>query len=163
MKKKLTPCDRGGPCKGGKKGIYENVKHIELNSQTPSSTATSSQKTLKTAANDGVYKTDSPSKVGAQVYVDNGNLPSIDRTTENIIASQQARPHGGFSTAIYSPPIGQTQQLIGKIGKANRKDIRAAISSLSPFPGERWQRGALVMSAPLKNCHSSCSRDSSFR
>ena len=148
MKKKLTPCDRGGHREGGKECLYENVKRIESNSQTPSSTATYSQKILETPANSRVYKTVSPSTVGPQIYVNNGNLPSIDRTTENIIASQQARTYGGFSTAIYSPRIGQTQQLIGEVGKGNRKDIRAAISSLSPFAGERWQRGALVMSAP---------------
>jgi len=144
MKRKLTPCGRGGhressfDREGGKAGLYEYVKRKELNSQTLASKTTSSQKALKTLVNARLsLKPSVPAKAGTPSSLSEGNLPSIARTTKNVIASKQARPDGGLSTAITSP----TKILVGEVGKGNPKVIRAAISSLSPLAGERWERG----------------------
>ncbi|MFM7460429.1 MAG: aldehyde dehydrogenase family protein, partial [Burkholderiales bacterium] len=112
---------------GGKEGLYEYAKPApsphSANSKTLASTATSSQKALKTPANKGVPKTVAPTKVGAQVAF--GSAVNIDRTAKMFIGGKQARPDGGLSINIYGP----NKNLIGEVGAGNRKDIRNAVEA----------------------------------
>jgi aldehyde dehydrogenase (NAD+) len=52
-----------------------------------------------------------------------------------FIGGKQARPDGGLSTSIYS----QSKQLIGEVGKGNRKDIRNAVEAARAAQGG-WQK-----------------------
>ncbi|MCA2998825.1 MAG: aldehyde dehydrogenase family protein [Rhodocyclaceae bacterium] len=126
---------------GGKEGLYEYTKHSlpspgsggragdggalsnSAKHKTLASTATSSQKALKTPANKGVPKTVAPTKVGAQVAF--GSAVNIDRTAKMFIGGKQARPDGGLSINIYGP----NKNLIGEVGAGNRKDIRNAVEA----------------------------------
>ena len=49
----------------------------------------------------------------------------LDRTAKLYIGGKQARPDGGYSTAIFSPK----GKLLGHVSKANRKDIRNAVEA----------------------------------
>ncbi|MCB9292859.1 MAG: aldehyde dehydrogenase family protein [Lewinellaceae bacterium] len=52
-------------------------------------------------------------------------LPPIDRTPKMYIGGKQARPDGGYSTAVY----GANGRILGEIGEGNRKDIRNAVEA----------------------------------
>ncbi len=101
---------------GGKEGLYEYLKR---KSEARPSTAASSQKSLKTPANAGVSIASS----------------AIDRTAKMFIGGKQARPDGGLSLNIYSP----NKQLIGEVGRGNRKDIRNAVEA-ARAAANGWQK-----------------------
>ncbi|MDG1282654.1 MAG: aldehyde dehydrogenase family protein, partial [Pseudorhodobacter sp.] len=50
---------------------------------------------------------------------------TLDRTAKLYIGGKQARPDGGYSTAVWSPK----GQLLGHVGIGNRKDIRNAVEA----------------------------------
>ncbi|MCO6491691.1 MAG: aldehyde dehydrogenase family protein [Phaeodactylibacter sp.] len=52
-------------------------------------------------------------------------LPTIDRTPKMYIGGKQARPDGGYSTAVY----GANGRILGEVGEGNRKDIRNAVEA----------------------------------
>ena len=109
---------------GGKEGLYEYVKRkpsalASKNNKTLASAGVSSQKSLKNAANAGVSV----------------SIPAIDRTAKMFIGGKQARPDGGLSAHIYSP----NQQLIGEVGRGNRKDIRNAVEA-ARAAANGWQK-----------------------
>jgi aldehyde dehydrogenase (NAD+) len=101
---------------GGKEGLYEYLKR---KSETRISTASASQKALKTRANNGV----------------SNSIPAIDRTAKMFIGGKQARPDGGLSINIY----GANKQLIGEVGRGNRKDIRNAVEA-ARAAANGWQK-----------------------
>ncbi len=101
---------------GGKEGLYEYLKR---KSEVRLSTATASQKALKTRAN-------------ASVSI---AIPAIDRTAKMFIGGKQARPDGGLSLDIYSP----NKQRIGEVGSGNRKDIRNAVEA-ARAASNGWQK-----------------------
>ena len=109
---------------GGKEGLYEYVKRkpsalASKNNKTLASAGVSSKKTLKNGANAGVSV----------------SIPAIDRTAKMFIGGKQARPDGGLSAHIYSP----NQQLIGEVGRGNRKDIRNAVEA-ARAAANGWQK-----------------------
>ncbi len=91
---------------GGKEGLYEYVKRKSVVSL---SMAASSQKVFKKTANAGVSI----------------SILAIDRTAKMFIGGKQVRPDGGLSINIYGP----NKQLIGEVGRGNRKDIRNAVEA----------------------------------
>lgn len=123
---------------GGKEGLYEYVKRspeAKSTGKTLASARTSGQKRLKTPANARVSKAVPPAQAGAQFSLSNGSAPGVDRTSKMFIGGKQARPDGGLSTSIYS----QSKQLIGEVGKGNRKDIRNAVEAARAAQGG-WQK-----------------------
>ena len=109
---------------GGKEGLYEYVKRkpsalASKNNKTLASAGVSSKKALKNGANAGVSV----------------SIPAIDRTAKMFIGGKQARPDGGLSAHIYSP----NQQLIGEVGRGNRKDIRNAVEA-ARAAANGWQK-----------------------
>ena len=109
---------------GGKEGLYEYVKRkpsalASKNNKTLASAVVSSKKALKNGANAGVSV----------------SIPAIDRTAKMFIGGKQARPDGGLSAHIYSP----NQQLIGEVGRGNRKDIRNAVEA-ARAAANGWQK-----------------------
>ncbi len=52
-------------------------------------------------------------------------VDGLDRTAKLFIGGKQARPDGGYSTAIWSPK----GRLLGHVGLGNRKDIRNAVEA----------------------------------
>ncbi len=109
---------------GGKEGLYEYVKRkpsiaASKNSKTLASAGVSSQKALKKSVDYGVSV----------------SIPAIDRTAKMFIGGKQARPDGGLSAHIYSP----NQQLIGEVGRGNRKDIRNAVEA-ARAAASGWQK-----------------------
>ena len=109
---------------GGKEGLYEYVKRkpsalASKNNKTLESAGVSSKKALKNGANAGVSV----------------SIPAIDRTAKMFIGGKQARPDGGLSAHIYSP----NQQLIGEVGRGNRKDIRNAVEA-ARAAANGWQK-----------------------
>lgn len=52
-------------------------------------------------------------------------VDGLDRTAKLFIGGKQARPDGGYSTAVWSPK----GRLLGHVGQANRKDIRNAVEA----------------------------------
>jgi aldehyde dehydrogenase (NAD+) len=59
---------------------------------------------------------------------------ALDRTAKLYIGGKQARPDGGYSTAVWSPK----GQLLGHVGIGNRKDIRNAVEAAQAAKG--WGR-----------------------
>ncbi len=109
---------------GGKEGLYEYVKRkfiapIGKNSKTLASAALSGRKASKTPANASV----------------SNSIPTIDRTAKMFIGGKQARPDGGLSINIY----GANKQLIGEVGRGNRKDIRNAVEA-ARAAANGWQK-----------------------
>jgi aldehyde dehydrogenase (NAD+) len=109
---------------GGKEGLYEYVKRkqslsIGKNDKTPASAALSSKNASKTLANASV----------------SNSIPAIDRTAKMFIGGKQARPDGGLSLNIY----GANKQLIGEVGRGNRKDIRNAVEA-ARAAANGWQK-----------------------
>jgi aldehyde dehydrogenase (NAD+) len=101
---------------GGKEGLYEYLKR---KSEAQISTASVSQKALKTPVNAGV----------------SNSIPTVDRTAKMFISGKQARPDGGLSINIY----GTNNQLIGEVGRGNRKDIRNAVEA-ARAAANGWQK-----------------------
>ena len=101
---------------GGKEGLYEYVKRKSVVSL---STAASSQKVFKRTANAGVSI----------------SILAIDRTVKMFIGGKQVRPDGGLSINIYGP----NKQLIGEVGRGNRKDIRNAVEA-ARAAATGWQK-----------------------
>ncbi|QQA42190.1 aldehyde dehydrogenase family protein [Pelagovum pacificum] len=58
----------------------------------------------------------------------------LDRTAKLYIGGKQARPDGGYSTAIHGPK----GKLLGHVGAANRKDIRNAVEAMNAAAG--WSK-----------------------
>ena len=101
---------------GGKEGLYEYVKRKSVVSL---SMAASSQKVFKKTANAGVSI----------------SILAIDRTAKMFIGGKQVRPDGGLSINIYGP----NKQLIGEVGRGNRKDIRNAVEA-ARAAATGWQK-----------------------
>jgi aldehyde dehydrogenase (NAD+) len=101
---------------GGKEGLYEYLKR---KSETRISTASVSQKALKTPVNTGV----------------SNSIPTVDRTAKMFIGGKQARPDGGLSINVY----GVNKRLIGEVGRGNRKDIRNAVEA-ARAAANAWQK-----------------------
>jgi aldehyde dehydrogenase (NAD+) len=110
---------------GGREGLYEYVKPRAASARTrdaathwppagiqqsPISAGRSKAKVVKKAANKGVSLS---------------LVSSIDRTAKMFIGGKQARPDGGLSVQVY----GADKNLIGEVGKGNRKDIRNAVEA----------------------------------
>lgn len=107
---------------GGKEGLREYMKRATKSVQ---SAGASSTKASKKSASAGVY--------GAP------SLATIDRTAKMFIGGKQARPDGGLSDNVYSATHLSPRQLIGEVGKGNRKDIRNAVEAArAAQPG--WQK-----------------------
>ena len=113
---------------GGKEGLYEYVKKrmpiasiapIGKKARTLTSAALLSKKSSKTPANAGV----------------SNSIPTIDRTAKMFIGGKQARPDGGLSINIYDA----NKQLIGEVGRGNRKDIRNAVEA-ARAAANGWQK-----------------------
>jgi aldehyde dehydrogenase (NAD+) len=108
---------------GGKEGLFEYVKRREAKSQTPASARLSSQKAAT-------------SRAGARLsLVKDAAAPAIDRTAKMFIGGKQARPDGGLSINVYGPG----KNLIGEVGKGNRKDIRNAVEA-ARAAAEGWRK-----------------------
>ena len=101
---------------GGKEGLYEYVKRKSVDSL---STAASSQKVFKRTADAGVSI----------------SILAIDRTAKMFIGGKQVRPDGGLPINIYGP----NKQLIGEVGRGNRKDIRNAVEA-ARAAATGWQK-----------------------
>jgi aldehyde dehydrogenase (NAD+) len=119
---------------GGREGLFEYMKLKKEpiaahKSKTQAGTGVSSQKAFERRTIAGLsvsraaHKSVSPAKAGAQVWV--GESPALDRTAKMFIAGKQARPDGGLSINIYGP----NKNLIGEVGKGNRKDLRNAVEA----------------------------------
>jgi aldehyde dehydrogenase (NAD+) len=52
-------------------------------------------------------------------------VDGLDRTAKLFIGGKQARPDGGYSSAVWSPK----GRLLGQVGLSNRKDIRNAVEA----------------------------------
>jgi aldehyde dehydrogenase (NAD+) len=109
---------------GGKEGLYEYVKRktiasIGKNSKNLASAVLSSKKASKAPANAGV----------------SNSIPAIDRTAKMFIGGKQTRPDGGLSINVY----GANKQLIGEVGRGNRKDIRNAVET-ARAAANGWQK-----------------------
>lgn len=88
---------------GGKEGLWEYVKpNWEFEAKTAKKTAAKAKKPASPLANSGV-----------------------DRTAKFYIGGKQARPDGGYCTAVY----GADGNAIGEVGTGNRKDIRNAVEA----------------------------------
>ncbi|MBL8510082.1 MAG: aldehyde dehydrogenase family protein [Betaproteobacteria bacterium] len=61
--------------------------------------------------------------------------PGIDRTAKMFIGGKQARPDGGLSLNVY----GQQKNLLGEVGRGNRKDIRNAVEA-ARGAASGWQK-----------------------
>ena len=61
-------------------------------------------------------------------------LAAVDRTAKLYIGGKQARPDGGYSTAVHGPK----GALLGHVSLANRKDIRNAVEAAHAAKG--WGR-----------------------
>lgn len=109
---------------GGKEGLYEYVKRksifpIGKKDKTLALTVLSGKKAVKTAVKAGV----------------SNSIPAIDRTAKMFIGGKQARPDGGLSINI----VGANKQLIGEVGRGNRKDIRNAVEA-ARAAAAGWQK-----------------------
>ena len=58
-------------------------------------------------------------------------IDALDRTAKLYIGGKQARPDGGYSSAIWSPK----GRLLGHVGIGNRKDIRNAVEAAQSAKG----------------------------
>jgi len=109
---------------GGKEGLYEYVK------RKPVAASGKKVKTLGAAA----LSSKKASKLPANAGVSDFN-PAIDRTAKMFIGGKQTRPDGGLSINIY----GANKQLIGEVGRGNRKDIRNAVEA-ARAAANGWQK-----------------------
>ncbi|MDO9527321.1 MAG: aldehyde dehydrogenase family protein [Gemmobacter sp.] len=62
---------------------------------------------------------------------ENAEIPALDRTAKLYVGGKQARPDGGYSSAIWSP----RGKLLGHVGIGNRKDIRNAVEAAHAAKG----------------------------
>ena len=109
---------------GGKEGLYEYVK------RKPTALAGKYSKTLALA---GVSSKKALKKL-ASAGVSNSNI-QIDRTAKMFIGGKQTRPDGGLSINVYDAH----RQLIGEVGRGNRKDIRNAVEA-ARAAANGWQK-----------------------
>ncbi len=72
-----------------------------------------------------------PMKQIAAFAGNGGPVSGIDRTAKLYIGGKQARPDGGYSTAIHGPK----GALLGHASLANRKDIRNAVEAANAAKG----------------------------
>lgn len=67
----------------------------------------------------------------------------LDRTAKMYIGGKQARPDGGYSSAVWSPK----GKLLGHIGIGNRKDIRNAVEAAHAAKG--WGKASAQLRAQI--------------
>ena len=67
----------------------------------------------------------------------------IDRTAKLYIGGKQARPDGGYSSAVWSPK----GKLLGHVGLGSRKDIRNAVEAAHAAKG--WGRASAHLRAQI--------------
>ena len=72
-----------------------------------------------------------PAKPIAQFTGTDTPSDPLDRTAKLYIGGKQARPDGGYSTAVFSPK----GKLLGHVSDANRKDIRNAVEAMNAAKG----------------------------
>ncbi len=65
------------------------------------------------------------------------SLPIIDQTQKNYIAGKKARPDSGYSLPVFNPQ----GNIVGRIGKGNRKDVRNAVEAANS--GKSWKHTSL--------------------
>ncbi len=111
---------------GGKEGLFEYAKRKQAKIE-PSPPGRGQGEGASKAAK----KNAAASKAGNNLSL----VPNIDRTAKMFIGGKQARPDGGLSINIHSP----SGQLIGEVGKGNRKDIRNAVEAARAAAGG-WQK-----------------------
>ena len=70
-------------------------------------------------------------QIGAVAAPDTADVSGVDRTAKLYIGGKQARPDGGYSTAVWSPK----GKLLGHAAKSNRKDLRNAVEAMNAAKG----------------------------
>jgi aldehyde dehydrogenase (NAD+) len=103
---------------GGKEGLYEYVKRKPSPHKLEPSPPGRGQGEGRSKA---ATKKASATKASTALSL----VPSIDRTAKMFINGKQARPDGGLSINVHGP----AGNLIGEVGKGNRKDIRNAVEA----------------------------------
>jgi len=67
----------------------------------------------------------------------------IDRTAKNYVGGKQARPDG----SVVMPVISPTGQLVGEVGRGNRKDIRNAVEAATK--ATKWSSSTAHLRAQI--------------
>lgn len=98
---------------GGREGLYEYLKPLELTKQSKKSFYPKSKAVKKSKKQQ--------------------NHVSIDRTTKMYIGGKQSRPDGGNSMPIYN----SQNNYIGEVSAGNRKDIRNAVEAA--IKNSKWK------------------------
>jgi aldehyde dehydrogenase (NAD+) len=70
-------------------------------------------------------------------------ITGIDRTAKLYVGGKQARPDGGYSTAVWSPKA----KLLGHVGLGNRKDIHNAVEAAHGAKG--WGKASAHLRAQI--------------
>ncbi|MGO4906840.1 aldehyde dehydrogenase family protein [Pseudorhodobacter sp. W20_MBD10_FR17] len=73
----------------------------------------------------------------------NAEVSGLDRTAKLYIGGKQARPDGGYSSAVWSPK----GKLLGHVGLGNRKDIRNAVEAAHAAKG--WGKASAHLRAQI--------------
>jgi len=108
---------------GGKEGLWEYVKKIEVHRTAQGQTSSARGLTARASAE---------------------SLPPIDRTAKLFIGGKQVRPDSGYSKAVYAPD----GRLVGEVGLGNRKDIRNAVEAARSAQ-EGWRKTAAHSKAQI--------------
>jgi aldehyde dehydrogenase (NAD+) len=99
---------------GGREGLWEYVKtrKSEVGTRNDQRVDSKRQSAIRNPQSDGNRAA-------------GGGLPPIDRTAKLYIGGKQARPDSGYSLPVY----GADGQVLGEVGRGNRKDIRNAVEA----------------------------------
>ncbi|MGK0619051.1 aldehyde dehydrogenase family protein [Meiothermus cerbereus] len=108
---------------GGKEGLWEYVKKIEVHNTAQGQKPRARGLTARASAE---------------------SLPPIDRTAKLFIGGKQVRPDSGYSKAVYAPD----GRLVGEVGLGNRKDIRNAVEAARSAQ-EGWRKTAAHSKAQI--------------
>jgi aldehyde dehydrogenase (NAD+) len=73
----------------------------------------------------------------------NAPLTSIDKTAKNYVGGKQARPDGSSVMPVISP----AGQLLGEVGRGNRKDIRNAVEAAAK--AAKWSSSTAHLRAQI--------------
>ncbi len=110
---------------GGKEGLYEYVKRKVGAGDRGSGVGAVARRAVRKDSQKPQPPAPSP----------RSPTPAIDRTAKMFIGGKQARPDGGLSQNVYAP----NKQLIGEVGRGNRKDLRNAVE-VARAAQASWQK-----------------------
>ncbi len=115
---------------GGREGLYEYLRPAwQTGGRDNAGAAGEIDATKPASSGDGrppmLQEGDGLPLAGGMSPLAGDAMPQVDRTVRMYIGGRQARPDGGYTM----PVRGASGEVVGEVGRGNRKDIRNAVEA----------------------------------